>query len=89
MNLHFLTNHACPLQEETPVCSNAITSYTEQMDTAFPSGGRRRRDVSDDVISSRHRRAVEGFTSDGMEVSIQIGSATDQNNSATQGGICM
>ena len=89
MNLQFLNSHVCPLQQNPPTCDNDITSYTEQMDTAFPPDDRRRRDVSDDVISSRHRRAVEGFTSDGMEVSIQIGSATDQNTSSTQGVLCM
>ena len=88
MNLQILNNHVCPLQQNPPTCDNGITSYEEQLGTAFPNV-RRRRDVSDDVISSRHRRAVEGFTSDGMEVSIQIGSATNQNTSSTQGGLCM
>ena len=87
MNLHFLTNHVCSLQQNPPTCDNDILSYADMMSYAFTR--RRRRDVSDDVISSRHRRAVEGFTSDGMEVSIEIGSATDQNTSSTQGGLCL
>ena len=74
-------------QIETPTCSNDLTSYSAQIETAF---SRRRRDVSDDVIESRHRRAVEGFTTDGMEVSIQIGSQeTQENPSLTQGKFVM
>ena len=67
------------------------------MATAFPGGARRRRDVpddvsddvSDDVISSRQRRAIDGFTSDGMEVSIQIGSTKTQANPVTQSTVIL
>ena len=75
-------------QIETPTCSNRLTIYSTQLNTAFPPGKRRRRDVADDVIESRPRRTVERFTSDGMEVSIQIGSQeTQENLSSTQGNI--
>ena len=74
-------------QIETPTCSNDLTSYSAQLESAF---SRRRRDVADDVKGSRHRRAVEGFTTDGMEVSIQIGSQKSQENlTSTQGNIVL
>ena len=73
------------------MCSNVITSYSAQLDHAFPADeDRHRRDVADDVRESRQRRAVDGFTSDGMEVSIQIGSKKTQvNPSSIQGKMRM
>ena len=76
-------------QIETPTCSNDLTDYAEQLDSARYAFARRRRDVADDVRESRPRRAVEGFTTDGMEVSIQIGSHKPQVNSSTTEGNIM